>query len=222
MKIKNFKIEEQPREKLYRQGKTVLSNTELLALIIRQGDQQENVIDLSRKILNQYSLQSLATANVAMLQKIKGIGRAKASQIIACFELARRMQAIKVTRKQINQPKDIALQYMSKIKGLNQEHIFGVYLDTQNQIIKEELLFKGTLDSSVVHAREVFTPAVQNNAAQVIVLHNHPSGNPEPSDADIATTKYLQESGTMLRIELLDHIILGENSYFSFKEKKII
>jgi DNA repair protein RadC len=199
-----------------------LSNTELLALIIRQGDQQENVLDLSRKILNQYSLQSLSTTNVAMLQKIKGIGRAKASQIIACFELARRMQSVKVTKKQINQPKDIALQYMSKVKGLKQEHIFGIYLDTQNQIIKEELLFKGTLDSSVVHAREVFTPAVQNNAAYVIVLHNHPSGNSEPSEADIATTKYLQESGNMLRIELLDHIILGEDSYFSFKEKKII
>tara|TARA_Y100000310_G_scaffold78020_1_gene74619 strand:- start:24247 stop:24915 length:669 start_codon:yes stop_codon:yes gene_type:complete len=222
MKLKNYKLEEQPREKLHRQGVANLSDTELLALIIRQGDQQENVLELSRKILGKYSLAELSIINVVELTKNKGIGKAKASQIVACFELSRRFEANNVKKVNISQPKDIANQYLPKIRNLQQEHLFAVYLDSQRNILKEEMLFKGTLDASVVHAREVFRPALQHNAASVIILHNHPSGDPTPSDTDIATTEYLQDSGNMLRIELLDHIILGEGCYFSFKEKNII
>jgi len=223
MKIKSLPSEDRPREKLIKKGAHLLTNSELLAIILRTGNKKENVINLSNKIFTKYNLKTLSRIEISKLEKISGIGKVKASQIIACFELARRLNSFKKDKKPIiKNAKDIVKIFTSEMSTLKKEHFKGIYLNSRKRIIKEETIFIGSLNESVVHPREIFQIALSENAAAIILLHNHPSGDPTPSNFDIEVTKELIKSGKILGIEILDHIILGDNKYMSFKEKNLL
>jgi len=220
MKIKDLSSDERPRERLIEHGPKTLSNAELLAIILRQGSKKENVVELSTRLLRKYNLKSLSRLKITTLKKILGIGEAKACQIVACFELSRRLARFnKEKRIQINSAKDIAKLFIPEMSTLKQEHFVGIYLDSRKRIIKEETIFIGSLNTSVIHPREIFQVALSEGAAAIIVLHNHPSGDPEPSDEDIEITKQLHAAGKILGIELLDHVIIGDKKYYSLREK---
>jgi DNA repair protein RadC len=222
MKIKDILQEERPRERLINNGPKNLTNSDLLAIILRQGSKKDNVLELSQKIFNKYNLKTLSRMKWGSLKKILGIGEAKACQIIACFELGRRASAFKKEKKlKINSANDIAKIFLPELSLLKKEHCIGVYLDSRKRIIKKEIIFIGSLDASVIHPREIFQPAINESAAALILLHNHPSGDPTPSTDDIEITRQLISAGKVLGIEFLDHIIIGYNKYCSLREKGI-
>jgi len=219
MKILSLPENERPIERLLNQGVQSLSNAELLAIILRTGSKNVNVIDLARNLLNEFNLKKISNLSYSRLIKQKGIGKVKASHLIACFELAERLSTFSENKLiKVTCANDLIQRYFSKMNNLDREHFFAVYLDSRQKIIKEELLFIGSLNESVVHPREIFKPAIAESAAAIILLHNHPSGNPEPSEEDLRVTKELTEVGKLLGIELLDHIIIGNKSYYSFNE----
>lgn len=220
MKMLALPQELRPRERLKEYGPRTLSSAELLAIILRTGNKKENVLELSARLLQRYDLRALSRAGIAALIKEKGVGEAKACQIMACFELGRRLASFSKTKKlRINSAKDIAKMFMPELSSLKKEHFIGIYLDSRKNIVKEEIISIGSLDSSVVHPREIFRPAIEESAAALILVHNHPSGDPEPSEEDIEVTKQLSAAGELLGIELLDHVIIGQKTYFSFREK---
>jgi len=221
-RIKNIPLNEQPRNKLIKYGAENLTDSELLAIILRTGNKKENVLELARKVLKEFNLSKLSIISYNQVKKFPGIKKAKACQIIACFELARRFASYRTYKEPIKRARDIAKLMMPSLKYLKKENFIGLYLDTRNYIIRKELISIGTLNASLLHPREIFGPALTDGANSLILVHNHPSGNPEPSDEDIAITKKLVEAGKTLCIELLDHIVIGENSYFSFSEKGMI
>ncbi len=223
MNIKSLPFDERPREKLVKHGAIFLSNSELLAIILRTGNKKESVLDLSNKLFNKYNLKSLSRIKITSLKKQLGIGDVKACQIIACFELGKRLSSFKEDKKPvIKNAKDISKLFIPEMGALEKEYFKGVYLDTQKRIIKEENIFVGSLNESIVHPREIFKIALDENAAAIILLHNHPSGNPNPSDSDIEITKEIVKAGNLLGIEVLDHIIIGGRKYVSLKEKKLM
>lgn len=220
LKIKDIPPEERPRERLTKNGPKALSNAELLAIILGNGSKKENVLELSKKLLKENNLKSLSRKRVNSLKNNLGIGEAKACQIIACFELGRRLAAFRDDKKpMINNVQDIVKIFMLEMVSLKKEHFKAVFLDSRKRIIKDETIFIGSLNASIIHPREIFQAALEEGAAAVILLHNHPSGNPEPSDDDIEITKQLVKAGEILGIEVLDHIVIGNKRYFSFKEK---
>jgi DNA repair protein RadC len=220
VRITDLPLDERPRERLIKFGAESLSNAELLAIILRTGTQSDNVINLSNRILKDYTLPQLSRANVSELSKIHGIKTAKATQIAAAFELARRLESHSDKPKpKIKTQEDAYKLIAPKLRNLKKETFKALYLDTKNQLIKMETISIGSLDASVVHPREVFKKAIQESAAAIILAHNHPSGDPEPSPEDIELTKRLLESGNLIGIEVLDHIIVGDGEYVSLKEK---
>lgn len=223
MRIKDLTKEDKPREKLIKNGPKNLTNSELLAIILRTGSKKEDVLKLSNNIFKKYDLKSLSRKKTSTLQKELGIGEAKACQIIASFELGRRLSAFKKEDKvKINTAKDIAKIFVPEMGSLKKEHLKGIYLDARRNIIKEETIFVGTLNESLIHPREIFQIALEENSAAIILLHNHPSGNPTPSSFDIEITKEITQVGEIMGIPLLDHIIIGDNKYFSLKEKSLL
>lgn len=223
MIIKSLPLNERPREKLIKQGPKILTNSELLAIILRTGNKKENVLELSNKFFKKYNIKSLSRLKISTLKKQLGIGDAKACQIIACFELGKRLASFKGEKKiQIKSAKDIAKIFIPEMGSLEKEHLKGIYLDSRNKIIKQETIFIGSLNESVIHPREIFKIALDENAASIILLHNHPSGDPNPSDYDIEVTKELVIAGRLLGIEILDHIIIGGNKFMSLRDKKLI
>ncbi len=220
MKIKDLPKIDRPREKLEKYGPERLSNSELLAILLRTGSKGVNVVELSNKILKKFSGNGLAKTTIEELKNTFGLGTAKACEIMACFELGRRLlQNKKVTL--ILSPKEVWNE-LKDIRDNKKEHFVILFLDTRNQEIKQEIISIGLLNANLVHPREVFEPAVRYLAAQIIVAHNHPSGNPEPSEDDLIITKKLMEAGRILGIELIDHVIVTKNIYFSFKEKGLL
>ncbi len=220
MNIKRLPSDERPREKLIKNGAKNLTNSELLAIILRTGSKKENVLELSNKFFKKYNLKSLSRLKIPNLKKQLGIGDAKACQIIACFELGKRLSSFKEGKKPlIKSAKDIAKLFVPEIGALEKEHFIGIYLDSRKRIIKQETIFVGSLNESVVHPREIFKIALDENAAAIILLHNHPSGDPSPSSFDIEITKELIKAGELLGIQVLDHIIIGGKTYVSLKEK---
>lgn len=218
--IKNIPKIDRPREKLIQYGPEKLSNSELLALLLRSGNKDVNAIELAGKILKKFGAKELPNLNFKDLKKILGLGPAKACEIIACFELGKRL--LKDKKAQIFlTPKEI-WEELKDLKNHKKEHFVIFYLDSRNQEIKRETISIGSLNANLVHPREVFEPAVRNLAAQIILAHNHPSGDPEPSEDDLEITKRLVESGKILGIEVIDHIIVAKNDFFSFKERKLI
>jgi len=220
MKIGEMEKIEQPREKLQRYGMDKLNNAELLALIFGSGRKGENVLQISKKVLKQFSDQNLLKVSISQLSKISGIGWIKGARLLAGFELFRRI-SYKPQDGSIDSP-TVIWQQFKYLGRQKKEHFIAIYLDARNVVLDQEVVSIGSLDMSVVHPREVFEPAIRRLAASVILLHNHPSGEAVASEADIIITKKLVDSGRILGIEVLDHIIITEDQYFSFKEKKII
>ena len=218
--IRDLARVERPREKLIQYGPARLSNKELLAIILRTGGKNENVLDLAGRVIRNCKSENLPSISYAEIRKISGIGPAKACEILACFELGRRLLKGKVSNLFLK-PEDVWKE-LKDIRELKKEHFVIFYLDSRNQEIKREIISVGSLNASLVHPREVFEPAVKNLAAQVILAHNHPSGNPEPSRDDLEINRRLVEAGKILGIEVIDHIIVTATGYLSFKEKNLI
>ncbi len=216
MRIHDIASENRPRERLARQGVSVLSDAELLAIILQKGSFGENVIDVSNKLISKYGLDKLNSLSVNELMKIRGIGMAKACKIIATFEISKRANAGKINDKVIKNSSDIAHYYMEKMKDYKKEYFIAVFLDSKNKIIKDEIISIGTLDSSLVHPREIFKEAIRNSAAGIILVHNHPSGDCEASEEDKQVAKKVKKAGDIIKIKVLDHIIISRNRIKSF------
>ncbi|TGB04168.1 RadC family protein [Halobacillus salinus] len=219
--MKDVPKEERPRERLLEIGPSHLSNQELLAILIGSGTRQESVTDLAQRVLIHFEgLLLLKGATIEELTSIRGIGAAKAVQILAAIEMGRRMQQMKpVERYMIRSPEDGADFVMEEMRDLKQEHFICLFLNTKNQVLHRQTVFIGSLNASIVHPREVFKEAVKRSAASIICAHNHPSGDPSPSQEDIQVTRRLQECGKMIGIEVLDHLVIGDRKFVSLKEK---
>jgi DNA repair protein RadC len=225
--IKEMPESERPMERMMSCGSSVLSDAELLALIIRIGSRSESAVNLARRLLKGkdgiQGLRFLMEADIAELSEIKGIGPSKACQIKAVVELSKRFaMAGPEQRATIKSPADVAGILMEDMRYLNTEHFKVVLLNTKNSVLAVETISVGGLNSSIVHPREVFKPAIKRSCASVILAHNHPSGDPSPSNEDINVTRRLYEAGNILGIEVLDHIIIGDWKFLSFKEKRLL
>ncbi|MCD8502700.1 MAG: DNA repair protein RadC [Bacillaceae bacterium] len=222
--IRDVPNSERPRERLLKEGASVLSNQELIAIILGTGTRQESVLQLSQKVLHFFGgLRLLKDASVEELKKIKGIGDTKAVQLRAAIELGSRIHKLKnEDRIIIRSPQDVANVVMEDMRFLTQENFVCLYLNTKNHVIQKKTIFIGSLNASIVHPREVYKEAFRHSAASVICLHNHPSGDPTPSKEDIEVTKRLTECGKLIGIELLDHLIIGDGVFTSLKEKGYI
>jgi len=219
MKIKDLPDSSRPRERFLKHGPEALSDAELFAIILRTGSPNENVIDMSNRLIKEKGLDKLFDCSLRELQEIKGIGPSKAMQILAMAELGKRYSDSKKPRRFISSAKAVFDLMHEKLKDEKQEHFIVIHLNNRNYYIKEELITKGVLDASIIDAREVFKSAIRNSASRVILVHNHPSGDPKPSKEDIEVTEKLIESGNLLGITVLDHIIIGNNNYWSWREK---
>lgn len=216
--------EEKPREKALRYGIESLSDAELLAILLRCGYKGVSVLQLSHHVLEKAgSFLYLYQMDMKRMTEIKGISKIKAMELQACFEISKRVaEQTFFDSFHIHDPKTISNYLNKKIGYKKQEHFVLLMLNTKNQLIKEKTLFVGSLNTSVVHAREVYQCAIENSSAKIMVAHNHPSGECIPSEQDILVTNSLQQVGELIGIPLLDHIIVGGNQYFSFKEKQLM
>lgn len=211
MRIKDLLVRERPRERLYTVGAASLSEAELLAILLRNGSRKENALVLAQRLLAEHSLEGLSRASVQELCGIDGIGLAKASQVIAAFELVRRLPRREIVK--ITSAADAAAYCQPLIGHLEQEHFLVVWLDVRNQVLGHEIITKGLVDSSLVHPREVFRGALKANASSVLVAHNHPSGDVSPSPEDEEVTRVLRESGKLLGVQVLDHLVVVKDKY---------
>jgi len=219
MKIKDLAKIDRPREKLEKYGPDKLATAELMAVLLGSGIRGLNVVELSRKIVKLIAKNGAEKIELEDLLKEKGLGRAKALQIIAALELGKRMNPAKKT--EILAPEDV-WKLCGDFRGSKKEHFAVFYLDTMNALIERQIISVGTLNASLVHPREVFEPAITLRAAGIIAAHNHPSGNVEPSQDDLAITKRLADAGKILGIILTDHIVLTANDFLSFKNKGMV
>ncbi len=223
-KIKEWPEEERPREKLLNFGPQHLSDAELLALLIESGTGGITAVDLAKRLLVEHEdLAELSSIGIVELLRMKGIGPARSARILAAFELGRRVEGGKGKEGvRLNSPTEVAKFFSPEFRGLKKEIFKTVLLDSGNRIIRNVTVSQGTLNMSVVHPREVFKPAVDHLAAGIILLHNHPSGEPEPSQMDRQITRQLTEAGEVMGIPVVDHIILADNRYFSFAKKGLL
>ncbi len=222
--IKEMPKEERPRERLSKYGEHVVQTHELIAIILRTGYKNISALDVAKKLLFSHgSLKELANAPYQNYQEVLGIGFSKAIELKAAFELGKRsVQDVFPEKKMLASPEAIYKFLKTKYEHKTQEYLVGLFLNTKGHLLKEEVLFIGSLNMSVVHPRDVFRQAVLNSAAQIIICHNHPSGDPTPSNHDYEVTHAILESSIMMGIPLIDHIIIGKDKYFSFKEKGVI
>ena len=221
MTVREMPSDERPRERLERYGAGALQTAELLAIILRTGVQGENVIDVSMRLLRDFGgLAGLMAADLPDLCRAHGLGLAKASQLKAALEIASRLAALgPEQRPRINSPADVAKLLMLEMAYLAQEQLRVLCLDTKNHVVAQQTVYQGTVNSSAVRVAEVFRPAISRTCPSVIVVHNHPSGDPTPSPEDVRTTEQLRKAGELLDIELLDHIVIGRNAHVSLKER---
>jgi len=224
LRIKDLPLETRPREKFIKYGARSVSNAELLAILIGSGTKKISAIDLANKILSDAgSLRELARKDLSDLKKYKGVGLKKAVVISAAFELSRRIQSESALEKpQIMSPEDVAKIFIPRLSDLKKEILIVILLNTANRILKDVVVSEGNLNSSIIHPREVFKPAIDELAASIILVHNHPSGNPEPSKMDIEVTKQIYQAGEILGIKLLDHIIIAGDKFKSLAQLGII
>ena len=229
-RIKDLPNRERPRERLAELGPDALSDVELIAILLRTGLQGKSAVDVGAELVRQFgTLSALSQATLEELQTIKGIGRDKAVALQSAFTLARRMAAeIQSTAPLLDTPEAVAGLLREECRPYGVEHFFAILLNTRRRLIRKIHLTNGTLDAAIVHPRDVFRHAVAANASAVVLVHNHPSGDPTPSKADISVTRDLVRAGQLLKIEVLDHVILGtrttehERDYFSMKENGYI
>ncbi|MBF8267345.1 MAG: hypothetical protein HW388_853 [Dehalococcoidia bacterium] len=219
--IRDLPAAERPRERLRSYGPSYLSNSELLAIILRTGTPSESVLGLSTRLLSQFGgLAGLARASYDELCSIHGCGEAKTAQVQAAFELGRRLLSLQENeRAVIRSPQDVANLLQGEMAFLEQEHLRVVLLNTRNQVLAIPQVYRGNVSSAVIRAGEVFREAVRANATAIIVVHNHPSGDPTPSQEDVRVTEQLIEAGKLLDIEVLDHVIVAQSGFLSLKEK---
>lgn len=220
MRIKDLPKVDRPREKLQKYGPGKLSNSELLAILLGTGSKGINVIELANKILKKFSGDGLTRASIKELKDTFGLGTAKACEITACFELGKRL--LKDKKAELILSPENVWEQLRDIRDHKKEHFVIFYLDTRNQEITREVISVGSLNANLVHPREVFEPAVRNLAAQIIIAHNHPSNNPDPSDGDLEITRKLVESGKILGIEIVDHIIVTKDKFLSLQRQNLI
>lgn len=223
--IKDIPLNERPRERLINKGVEYLSNEDLLAILLKTGTKENSVKVLANNILKQLDdINNLKDINLEKLVKIKGIGKAKACELLAAIELGKRLnkKIDNLNQIKIYSSNSIYEYYQDKLKDKLQEYFYCVYLDTKNHIIKDKLLFIGTINESLIHPREIFKEAYLLSASSIICVHNHPSGNVNPSNNDIIMTKQLIEVGKILGIKVLDHIIIGKDNYYSFNDNNLI
>lgn len=219
-KIKELPVNDRPIERLINKGSEVLSNDELLAILLKTGTNDMSAKDVAALILKKMSINNLMNIDYNTLINIKGIGPKKAAIILATIELSKRMnqQVNTLNNIKINDPLILFNYYKELLKNKKQECFYAVYLDVKNRIINDKLLFIGTINYSIVHPRDVFKEAYLNGAVSIIIIHNHPSGDVIPSNNDIETTKQLINVGNLLGIKVIDHIIVGNYKYYSFYE----
>jgi DNA repair protein RadC len=219
--LRDVPHEERPRERMQQFGAQALSNAELLAILLRTGTYAESAVRLAQKVLIEAgSLRNLVDMSKDQLMTIKGIGSAKALQIQASIELGRRLARTSMSDTiTIRSPQDVSTYLMEDLRYLQKEHFVCLFLNTKNHVIGQETLSMGSLNASIVHPREVFRAAIKRSSASIICVHNHPSGDPTPSPEDIQMTARLVEAGRIIGIEVLDHIILGDQNFISLKEK---
>lgn len=224
MMIKDLHQEDKPRERMITYGAEKLSNRELLAIIINSGSKENSSLACANEVLLLVNhLRELRHITLSELLTVKGIGEKKATTILAVIELAKRMHVNTVLDKyEINEPNDVANYLMEKLRYLKQEHFVALMLNTKNQIIHEQSIFIGSLNMAVVHPRDLFREAVKHSAASIVIAHNHPSGDPTPSVEDINTTKRLLYCCSLMGIDMLDHIIIGDGEYVSLFEEEYI
>ncbi|KUO70898.1 MAG: hypothetical protein APF81_08955 [Desulfosporosinus sp. BRH_c37] len=213
-----------PRERLYQLGPEALSNREILAILLRTGIKGENVLTLAERILvNVGGLSGLGKLTVHELAQIHGLGKAKSAEVKAALELGRRSASVDpMSRPVINSPQDVAHIVMEEMRFLDREHFRVISLSTKNHVLGISPVSIGSLNSSLVHPRECFKEAIRRNSNAIILLHNHPSGDPTPSQEDIEVTRRLADGGKILGIEVLDHVIIGDNRFISLKERGIL
>lgn len=219
--IHDFPLGERPRERLQYYGPTALSNAELLAILLRVGTPGENVVALSTRLLTQFGgLGGLARASFGELATIKGLGTAKTAQLKAAIELGRRLLVTSPdARPQITSPLDAANLLMLEMGSLEQEHLRTLLLDTKNRVLASPTVYVGNVNASIIRVSEIFREAVRENATAIIVAHNHPSGDPTPSPEDVQVTRSIVEAGSLLGIDVLDHLVIGHQRFVSLKER---
>lgn len=224
-KVKDLPLDDRPREKLLLRGPQNLTDAELIAILLRTGTKGKSVISIAQEIITkEKNLAQLASKSASDLIKNSGIGKDKAATLLAAFEMSRRIlsQTKWFSQKKITSPSDIAEIFIPLLRDEVKEQFIVVCLNSSNKIIKYEKISLGNLNSSVVHPREIFKAAIENNSASIILIHNHPSENPEPSNEDISITRKIVEAGKMMDIPIFDHVIIAGNAYTSFVERRLI
>lgn len=223
MKIVDSPLEERPREKALKYGFDSLSTIELLALILRTGNKQESVLEMSQRLLNEIGgLAKLEHSHYQQLISIKGIKKAKAVSILAVLELAKRLVMSDDSITMIKEPQDAYYYIYNKVRFEKQEKVILLCLNTHLEVIKEKVLFIGSDDMSVISGKEIFKETIMCGSSRVILIHNHPSGHPDPSLEDVEVTRRLEKMAKDLEIEWIDHIIIGKNCFYSFAAKRVI
>ena len=228
LKIREMPADDRPREKLVARGAAALSDAELLAILLRTGVQGANVVEVARQLIAKYgSLESLSRCSVKELAAIKGVGPAKGAQLAAAFGLGVRLGKERFVGQKLTEPQEIYDLLNLEMRALHRESLRVILLDTRFHLVRVEEVSLGSVNESIAHPREVFRPAIIYSAYAVIVAHNHPSGDPSPSQADHSLTRRLREAAELLQIRLLDHLIIGapaegRQPYFSFKEAGIL
>jgi DNA repair protein RadC len=223
--IKSWPEEDRPREKLLRNGEHTLSNTELLAILLRTGVKGNSAIDLARKIMKKFkTFRNMAHTDMSMWKEFKGIGKAKITQIKAAIEIGRRFKEdeVKETKPSIKSSKDAAEILMPRMRDLKYEIFKVLLLDSKNMIIDIVEIEEGTANEANPIIREILHKAIENFASSIICIHNHPSGDPNPSEEDKNFTRQLVQASNILNIKTVDHIIIGDNTYFSFTDKRLM
>ena len=222
-RIQDLAEEERPRERLERSGPQGLSNAELLAILLRVGVPGENAVQVGQRLLKDLGgLQGIHRATFTEICNQHGIGPAKAAQIQAAIELGRRLSRLDSDdRPQISKPQDVADLVQYEMASFSQEQLWVLLLDTRNRVISIEHLYKGSLNSSTVRVGELFRAAIQKNAASIILTHNHPSGDPTPSPEDVQLTRSAVQAGKLMDVEVLDHLVIGQNRFVSLKERNL-
>ena len=222
MRIHDLDPENRPRERFVRSGAASLSSAELLALILKTGTKGKNILETCNDLLARHGLERLGNLSRNELQETEGIGPAKAMQIMAVFELQKRVLHRRSTNRKVRSARDVYEYMAGRLPDETKEHLFLLHLNTKNQIIRHDLVSVGTLNASLIHPREIYKAAIRESANAIILVHNHPSGDVEPSNADKRVTGILKEAGSILQIEMLDHVIVGRETFFSFREHSLL
>ena len=218
MRIKDISKENRPRERFLKHGPEALSESELFAILLRTGSKGENVIEMSNRLINEYGMDKLFDCSLKELQEIKGIGPSKAMQILTIAEITKRSNIFKKRIKKITCANDVFDLFHDRLKDEKQEHFYVLMLNNMNYIVEEKLISKGILDKTLIHPREIFRFAIKNAVSKIILLHNHPDGDPTPSRNDLDITEELAKAGDLIGIKVVDHIIIGNGEKWSWKE----